>query len=353
MQVINLRRFDYSFLKTGTIPAKYANLVGLIYSIRERSYSRIEEYPSAFRALEKIAKYQSIKSSNAIEGIVTSDARLRSIIDGIATPANHDEKEIVGYKEALNLIHTSNEELDFCQKDILMLHRIIFSQTGSERAGFYKQTNNLIIEIDSSGNRGIRFRPTSAKETPQAMEQLELAFMEARSESSINDLLLIPCVILDFLCIHPFADGNGRVSRLLTLLLLYKAGFNIGKYISFEAQIDKTKDYYYEDLRLSSINWEEHKNDYFPFMENFLSTLYQCYKELDDRFGIFSKKKASKANRVKAAIINRLTPVSKAELCDYLPDISPTTIESTLGKLVKNGEIQIIGSGRGTRYIRK
>ena len=195
----------------------------------------------------------------------------------------------------------------------------------------------------------IVFNPS---ETPKAMEQLELAYLDARNDANINQLLLIPCVILDFLCIHPFRDGNGRMSRLLSLLLLYKNGFDAGKYVSFEEQINNYKAYYYEALRQSSAGWETNQNSYFPFIENFLSTLYMCYKELDKRFAVIHGKKITKKARVEATVLNSLTPLSKADICKILPDVSPTTIEAVLGTMVKNGSVKRIGTGRLTRYIK-
>ena len=184
------------------------------------------------------------------------------------------------------------------------------------------------------------------------MEQLELAYMEARSDANINQLLLIPCVILDFLCIHPFRDGNGRMSRLLSLLLLYKNGFDAGKYVSFEEQINNYKDYYYEALRQSSDGWETNENSYFPFMENFLSILYLCYKELDKRFAVVHGKRITKRARIEAVILNSLTPLSKAEICKILPDVSPTTVEAVLGAMVKSGAVKRIGASRSARYLK-
>ena len=179
----------------------------------------------------------------------------------------------------------------------------MMSMTGYEYGGKYKTTDNYILEEDSQGNRRIRFRPTPAAETQAAMDQLELAYMEARNDANINQLLLIPCVILDFLCIHPFRDGNGRMSRLLSLLLLYKNGYDAGKYVSFEEQINSYKAYYYDALQQSSTGWATNENDYVPFMENFLSMLYMCYKELDKRFAVVHGKKITKKARVEATVL--------------------------------------------------
>ena len=184
------------------------------------------------------------------------------------------------------------------------------------------------------------------------MEQLELAYMDARNDDNINQLLLIPCVILDFLCIHPFRDGNGRMSRLLSLLLLYKNGYDAGKYVSFEEQINNYKSYYYESLKEASIGWHENQNTYVPFIESFLSTLYMCYKELDKRFAVVHGKKITKTARIEATLLNSLVPLSKMDICSILPDVSPSTVEAVLGKMLKNGQIKKIGQARLTRYIK-
>ena len=347
-----MRRFDYSFLNNGLLPAKLVNLTSSIASLKTMAGVRKEEYARIFTELEAVAKIQSIKSSNAIEGIVTSDERIAAIVNQNSAPLNHNEAEIAGYRDALNEIHIGYEHIDFRQRDILRLHEMMLSIAGYEFGGQYKSDDNVILEVDADGNRCVRFRPTSAEDTPKAMEQLELAYLEARDDANINQLLLIPCVILDFLCIHPFRDGNGRMSRLLSLLLLYKNGYDAGKYVSFEEQINNYKAYYYESLRLSSVGWENGKNDYFPFIENFLSTLYMCYKELDKRFAVVHGKKVTKKARVEATVLNSLTPLSKAEICKILPDVSPTTVEAVLGAMVKSGSIKRIGSSRSTRYIK-
>lgn len=347
-----MRRFDYSFLDNGLVPANLLSIVGNIYSMRTAADIRRDEYIKVFTELEAVAKIQSVKSSNAIEGIVTSDDRIIEIINQNSAPLNHNEAEIAGYRDALNAVYTGYNHLSFCERDILGLHEMMMAVAGDESAGKYKNTDNVIIEVDSDGKRRVRFRPISAGETKEAMEQLELAYSDAASDSNINQLLLIPCVILDFLCIHPFRGGNGRISRLLSLLLLYKNGFDAGKYISFEEQINNYKAYYYDALHRSSIGWSENQNDYFPFIQNFLSTLYMCYKELDKRFSVVHGKKITKSARVEATVLGSLTPISKAEICAIHPDISPTTVEAVLVAMVKSGSIKRIGASRGSRYIR-
>ena len=347
-----MRKFDYSFLDNGMLPAGLVNTTGGIYSLRTASDVRKEEYPRVFTELEAIAKVQSVKSSNAIEGIITSDQRIADIVNRSSAPLNHDEAEIAGYRDALNIIHSNHVNLTFSVKDILLLHETMMGPSGDDLAGQYKQTDNVIVEIDANGNRRVRFRPIPANETKEAMEQLELAYLIACSNSHINQLLLIPCVILDFLCIHPFRDGNGRMSRLLSLLLLYKNGFDAGKYISFEEQINKYKDLYYDVLQRSSSGWDTNQNDYFPFVQNFITMLYICYKELDQRFAVVQGKRVTKTARIEATVLGSLTPLSKADICAIHPDISPTTVEAVLGKMVREGQIKRIGASRGSKYIR-
>ena len=347
-----MHKFDYSFLKNGLVSAKTLNIATSIYSLKTMANIRKADHLKIFAELEKMARIQSVKTSNAIEGIVTSDERIKAIVTQSSAPLNHNEAEIAGYRDALNEIHTNNQYIGFNEPDILRLHEILLSATGYEYGGKYKDIDNAIIEIDSQGNRKIRFATTPARETQHAMEQLVFAYMAAANDSEINQLLLIPCVILDFLCIHPFRDGNGRMSRLLSLLLLYKNGFDAGKYVSFEEQINRYKGSYYEALRQSSINWHENGNDYFPFIENFLSTLYLCYKELDKRFAVVNGSNVSKSGRVEATVLDSLTPISKKEICEILPDVSPTTVEAVLGKMVKGGQIIKIGSARNIRYLR-
>ena len=344
-----MKKFDYSFLANGLLPAGLVNIVETISKLREREKVRKKTYPTVFTRLESVARVQSVKGSNAIEGIITTDQRLNEIVNRNSAPLNHNEAEIAGYRDALGLIHKNFDSLDIRERDILQLHEIMLSYTGV-KGGQYKENDNLIIEVDTTGTRKVRFEPTPANETAATMKQLILAFVGARGSSSVNQLLLTPCFILDFLCIHPFEDGNGRMSRLLSLLLLYKNGFDAGKYISFEEQINQSKGSYYEALHQSSVGWHENTNSYFPFIENSIVTLLQCYKELDKRFAVVNVEKASKKERVEAVILNSLLPISKQEICYVLLDVSPTTVEAALGQLVKNGKVRKVGTGKATKY---
>ena len=347
-----MKRYDYSFLRNMSVPVRFLTFTNAIYTLRSMEEEKKNTYPDIFTALQKLAVVQSVKGSNAIEGIVTTDKRIEEIVNQSSAPLNHNEREIAGYRDALDLIHTRNEEMSFTEELVLNLHRILMDQVALPYGGHYKTEDNVIRETHVDGTSRVRWTPVSAKDTPEAMKQLYLAYMVARDDSDIDQLLLIPCVILDFLCIHPFRDGNGRMSRLISLLLLYKTGFDISRYISFEEQINAMKGSYYDALARSSEGWHENANNYIPFIENFLYTLYLCYKELDKRFLTLGTKKISKKKRVEGAVMNAFLPVSKKELQDLMPDISATTIEQVLGSMIKDGAIRKIGSTRNAKYIK-
>ena len=347
-----MRRFDYSFLRNIKVPVNFMTFTNAIYTIKNLEEEKKNIYPDIFTALQKIAIVQSVKGSNEIEGIVTTDKRIEEIVNQSSAPLNHNEQEITGYKNALNLIHSDSDKMSLNEDLILNLHKILLEKIEVSYGGSYKTEDNIIRESYKDGTSFVRWVLVSSQDIPKAMKELILAYMEARDDSLIDGLLLIPCVILDFLCIHPFRDGNGRISRLLTLFLLYKSGFDISKYISFEEQINKMKGNYYEALKRSSIGWHDNQNDYIPFIENFLYTLYLCYKELDKRFLTLGTKKVSKKKRIESAIMNSFLPISKKELQALLPDISLTTIEAVLASMLNDGKIKKIGSTKNAKYIK-
>lgn len=342
--------FDYSFLKTISVPGSFLDLTNTIYKLREVENNNKTDYAKVFEKLKNIAIVESVKSSNAIEGIITTDERIKAIIDKNSKPLNHNEQEIAGYRDALNLIYTNFENIDFNERTIKTLHSILFKHTSLDFRGEYKKRENIISERFIDGTIGIRFQPTSVQDTPKAMEQLVLAYLQASNDSSINQILLIPCVILDFLCIHPFQDGNGRISRLLSILLLYKNNFDIVKYISFEEEINKNKSSYYGALKKSSVGWNENNNDYIPFMENFIKTIKNCYSELNNRY--LSVKDKSKNKQVEEVIFNSIVPISKKEISEILVDVSVQTIELALSNLLKAGKIIKLGTTKAVKYIK-
>ena len=344
-----MHKYDYSFLKD-SIPGNIVGLTGIITDLKSKEEFRKFQYEETFESLRQKAIIESVKGSNAIEGIVTTDARIKDIVNGSA-PATHDEMEISGYKDALNLIHNDYRNMDIDGKTILAFHRMLLEKSNPHEAGMLKRTNNFILEMLPDGSRSVRFKPVPAKRVASDMEQLLLAYYEARQDAEISPLLLIPCFVLDFLCIHPFIDGNGRVSRLLTVLLLYMSGYDIVRYVSYEGQVNKYKESYYEALKTSSGGWHENGNDYVPIVVNFLQILYKCFKELDESFTDISLKKAKKSERVEAVLMGAIVPVSKQEIIEKVPDISVKTVELVLSKLLKAKRIKKIGTYKNARYM--
>ena len=347
-----MREFDFKAEYQKLLTPEVVAYLTQIHEYKGQQNLFIEAKADALSNLLEVAKIQSTEASNRIEGIITTDDRLKKIVREKTMPQTRSEKEIAGYRDVLATIHESHDYIPPKPTVILQLHRDLYKFSGKSIGGSFKNSDNVIAEELPDGRKIVRFEPVSAWETPGAMTALCDAFRTAMQDTEFDPLLLIPIFILDFLCIHPFRDGNGRMSRLLSLLLLYKNGFDAGKYVSFEEQINNYKAYYYEALRQSSVGWEAGENSYFPFVENFLSTLYMCYKELDKRFAVVHGKKVTKKARVEATVLNNLTPISKAEICKILPDVSPTTVEAVLGAMVKTGSIKRIGAGRAARYIK-
>ena len=346
-----MHRFDYSFLRE-SLPGNLSGLVGIIYDLRGRGEIRKEENRRVFEDLRQSAMVDSVRSSNAIEGIVTTAERAKALLRQDAPPLNHDEQEILGYRNALAEIYSGSEHLEVSGELAKHFH-FLMEQNAAADAGQYKQENNWIQERTPEGSIRVRFVPVSAKDTEEAMNQWTMAYREARQDSRINGLLLTACAIVDFLCIHPFRDGNGRVSRLLTSLFLLKEGFDIGRYVSVEKKINDYKYGYYEALKVSSRGWHENENSYEPFITYLLQILYACYKEMDEKFISRSVNRKSKSKLVENTLLQCFVPVSKAEIAERLPEISVTTIERVLGQMVKEGIVVKIGENRGARYMRK
>lgn len=308
----------------------------------------VEAHKDELKELVEIAKIQSTEASNKIEGIYTSDDRLKNLIQAKTTPKNRDESEIAGYRDVLNTIHESYDYIPINANYILQLHRDLYKYIGNINGGIFKKADNIIQEKDEEGNEFVRFRPVPAWETPEAIDKLCNSYKESINE--VDPLILNFMFILDFLCIHPFDDGNGRMSRLLTLLLLYKSGFIVGKYISIENIIEKSKETYYEVLLDSSINWHENENDYKPFVNYMLGVIINAYKEFESRVRLLTDPKISKADRIREIIKDHIGTITKAELLDMNPDISDTTVQRALAELLKSGDIVKISGGRYTKY---
>lgn len=311
----------------------------------------IEAHKDELGELVEIAKIQSTEASNRIEGIFTADDRLKNLVQAKTTPRNRDESEIAGYRDVLNTIHKNYDYIPINANYLLQLHRDLYKFLGSVDGGKFKTADNIIRETDANGNEHVRFKPVPAWETALSVDELCNAFRDAKGE--VEPLILNSMFVLDFLCIHPFDDGNGRMSRLLTLLLLYQTGFVVGKYISIEKIIEESKETYYEVLQDSSINWHENENDYKPYVNYMLGVIVSAYKEFESRVKLVTDPNLSKADRVREIIRNHTGTITKADLIEMNPDISDTTIQRALADLLKSSEIKKIGGGRYTKYVWK
>lgn len=347
-----MREFDYSVIPNELFCSDIMNLVSAIHEYKGKQQLFIEAKPDILNSMLEIAKVQSTGASNRIEGIYTSDERLDAIVKDKAEPKNRSESEIAGYREVLELIHENYDYIVPRVNVILQLHRDLYQFSPSGIGGKFKNSDNIIAEIDIDGNNIIRFQPLSSFETPDAMARITDTLISSLNSEKNDPLLIIPMFILDFLCIHPFNDGNGRMSRLLTLLLLYSSGYIVGKYISMEMIIEKTKETYYEVLKDSSIDWHDNQNLYLPFVKYYLEIILKAYKEFSDRVEHLQKRSLSKPERIKYLFENSLSKFSKKDILEKCPDISISTIEVTLSQLLKENYLIKIGAGKNTTYIR-
>lgn len=347
-----MRIFDYRKTPEKLLTPEIVQMIASIHEHKGKQELFFEANQDELKTLLEVAMIQSTGASNRIEGIYTTDKRLKELVSQKAEPRNRSEEEIAGYREVLAMIHESYEYIVPRSNMILQLHRDLYSFSRGAIGGNYKNSDNLIAEIDSEGHEKVRFIPVPAFQTAEAVEELCNRFWEAWEADYIDKLILIPMFVLDFLCIHPFNDGNGRMSRLLTLLLFYKAGYIVGKYISMEMLIEKTKETYYEALQASSGDWHENENAYEPFVRYYLGVTLKAYNEFENRVEHLKNRSLSKPDRIKALIDQKIGKITKKEIMDTCPDISKTTIERTLTELVKNGHIAKVGSGPATGYVR-
>lgn len=347
-----MRIFDYQKEPEKLLTPEIVQLVSSIHEHKGKQELFMEANKDELKTLLEVALIQSTGASNRIEGIYTTDKRLEELVRQKAEPRNRSEQEIAGYREVLATIHESYEYIVPRPNLILQLYRDLYSYSKSTVGRSYKNADNIIAETDAEGHQKARFVPVSAFQTPEAMEKLCSEFWEAWEADRIDKLLLIPMFILDFLCIHPFNDGNGRMSRLLTLLLFYKAGYIVGKYISMEMLIEKAKETYYEALQSSSIGWHENENNYEPFVKYYLGITLKAYHEFENRVEHLQHRSLSKPERIRAFIDRNIGKITKKEIMDACPDISKTTVERTLNDLVKSGYITKVDSGPATGYAK-
>ncbi len=348
-----MRSFDYSRLKERTWDTEILGLIAKIHECKGRQDLFIRQKPVELERLVETAKIQSTEASNRIEGIVTTDTRMKQLFEERTAPRNRDEDEIMGYRDVLNTIHESNEYIPIRPSFILQLHRDLLKRTGLSYGGNFKNTQNYINEMKSDGTVVTRFTPVAPYDTPQAVEDICSSYEAVAAEEKVDSLLLIPAFICDFLCIHPFSDGNGRMSRLLTLLLLYKNGYSVGKYISIEKEIEKTKDLYYDALEKSDWGWHEGKNDPVPFIRYMLRVILSCYLEFEERVGLMTEKSGSTAyDIVKRYVEGKVGRFTGADAVISCPKLSRSSVLSQLKRLTEEGLIIRKESGRNTFYVR-
>ena len=345
-----MREFNYAILPSELMNPEIMNLVSAIHEFKGKQDLFIEAKPDILEAMLKIAKVQSTRASNRLEGIHTTDHRLVELMNMKVEPRTRSEREIAGYRDVLSLIHESYEYMSPKPNVLLQMHRDLYKYSPSSIGGKYKNMDNIIAESDGKGNDIVRFVPLSAFETPDAVERLTDTFIRGINTQKYDELLLIFMFTLDFLCIHPFNDGNGRMSRLLTLLLLYRSGYIVGKYISIEMIIERTKETYYDVLAESSGGWHEQINSYLPFIKYCLEICLSAYKEFATRVDHLQYRKLSKPERIKKLFNGTLQNLSKKDIQEKCPDISISTIETTLSVLVKEGYIVKSNAGKNTVY---
>ena len=345
-----MRQFDYTKLKDQLWDTEVVNYLSQIHEAKGKQMLYLRQKPEQLDRLVEIAKIQSTEASNEIEGIRTTETRLRQLMSEKAAPRNRDESEIAGYRDALRVVHESFEYTPLTPNYILQLHKIMFRHTDSAFGGSFKNVQNYISATNADGKAYTLFTPLAPYETPPAIQEICDAYNRAVGEGKVDPLILIPVFIHDFLCIHPFLDGNGRMSRLLTTLLLYRAGYEVGKYISLEAKIAKNKGAYYDALELSQTGWHEEKDDPTPFIKYLLGTIISAYRDFEDRMEIISP---SSEDTVRKAVESRIGKFTKRAITELCPNISASTVERNLRAMVNNGELEKQGAGKSTVYIRR
>ena len=346
-----MRPFNYSEIKHKMWDSDILGLIAAIYKEAGKQEMYLKQRPGELEKLVEIAKVQSTEASNAIEGIVTTSTRIKQLVEEKTTPKNRDEQEIAGYRDVLNIIHESFDAIPITQNYILQLHKILYSHMNNPMAGRTKSVQNYISATYPDGHVEILFTPLAPYETPEALDRIREEYNRVIGNMEVEPLIAIPVFIHDFLCIHPFNDGNGRMSRLLTTLLLYRSGFYVGKYISLEAKIAKNKDLYYEALGQAQTGWHEGTEDPVPFIKYLLGTILAAYKDFGDRFALVETKLPA-LETVRRATMNKIGRFTKQDIRELCPSLSISSIEGALRKLVASGEIKREGNGRNTCYFR-
>ncbi len=346
-----MRNFNYSEISNKKWDSEVLGLIAAVYKEAGKQELYLKQRPAQLEKLVEIAKVQSTEASNSIEGIVTTNTRVRQLVEEKTTPKNRNEQEIAGYRDVLSTIHESFDAIPITQNYILQLHKMLYSHMNNQMAGRTKSVQNYISAEYPDGHRETLFTPLSPFETPDALDKICEEYNRVIGNMELEPLIAIPVFIHDFLCIHPFNDGNGRMSRLLTTLLLYRNGFYVGKYISLEAKIAKDKELYYNALAQAQIGWYDGSEDKLPFIKYLLGTILSAYKDFQERFELVDEKLTA-VEIVRKATMYKIGRFTKQDIHELCPSLSISSVEVSLRKLVEAGELKREGSGKGTCYYR-
>ena len=345
-----MRNFDYRENWKKLLTPEIVSLLTSIHEYKVEQRLLTDRCAGALKDLEDIARIRSAGSAFRVEGNCIADERLKKIVLDKAMPRNRAEQEIAGFRDVLNAVHRNYPYFSIRPSQLLELHRDLYKFHGI-RGGTFKHTDTVIEAADTDGNVRFRFQPVPAVEAPEAMNRLCDAYNQVMKEPDVDSLLIMPMFLLDFLCIHPFQEGNGRMCRLLMLLLLDQAGYFVGEYISMDGLIAQTKDSCREAFRAGTIGWHEEMNDYTPFVKYLLEITAASYREFFERTRLITSGGLSKPERIAEEIRRHKGTITKAELVEQVPDVSRTTVQRTLTELTKQGRIIKLGAGRNSRYI--
>ncbi len=346
-----MKFFNYGSFKEVQWDNEIVALLSQIHEFKGRQELFLKQKPAVLDHLVEVAKVQSTESSNKIEGIVTSSTRIKELVAEKTTPRNRDEKEIAGYRDVLALIHERFEYIPIRASVILQLHRDLYKYSGMDIGGRFKNTQNDINATTTDKKLFVLFTPLAPYETPEAIDMICEQYHHAVDEGVVDRLLIIPVFIKDFLCIHPFHDGNGRMSRLLTALLLYQSGYVVGRYISLEHIMEKTKNTYYDVLQETSQGWHEGENSYAAFIMYLLCVVLSAYRDFEDRVNLFDEKRSA-YELVKRAVEQKIADFTKSEIMELCPEIKSSSVEASLKKLCDEGFLKKMGTGRATKYVK-
>jgi Fic family protein len=344
-----MKSFEQTYLERLQIPHNLINIIRQLGEYKGKQELYIQQAPEMLENLRQVAVIQSTESSNRLEGITADFKRIKELVKGNSKPANRSEAEIAGYRDVLNTIHSNHGHIPFTDNVVLQLHRDLMKYSGKEH-GQWKSASNEISEIMPDGRKHIRFVPVAPHLTPDFMRTLHDQYNHAAKSQDVDPLIIISLYILDFLCIHPFLDGNGRMARLLTVILLYQNGYEVARYISLERIIENTKESYYETLYASSRNWHEGNHNALPWIEYLLSTFLAAYREFESRLGKISAGHGSKTDMVSNAIDGFIGEFTISDIENVCPTVGRDWIRTLLQRLKKQGKIEVLGKGRYARW---